>query len=44
MAAMQIVNFALGLMLITNEPLKCLLIFICPMPHTKALNHVLFIV
>lgn len=40
MAAMQIVDLAVGLKLLTNEWLKCLLIFICPMPHIKALNHI----
>jgi len=38
MAAMQIVNLALGFMLITIEPLKCLLIVIRPMPSIKALK------
>jgi len=44
MAAVRIVNLALGLMLISTETLKCLLIFICPMPHIRALNHVLCLV
>jgi hypothetical protein len=42
MVVVEIVNFALGLLLVTTELLKCLLVLICSMPHIKALKSCFF--